>query len=49
MEDVLDVYSMPYNPAFPVLCMDEQPVQLLKDTRPTIQATLSHPRRPDYE
>jgi hypothetical protein len=49
MEDVLDVYSMPYNTAFPVLCMDEQPVQLLKDTRPMIQATLSHPRRPDYE
>lgn len=27
MEDVLDVYSRPYNPEVPVLCMDEQTVQ----------------------
>ena len=26
MEDVLDVYSRPYDAAFPVVCMDEQPV-----------------------
>ena len=33
MEDVLDVYSRPYNPKVPVLCMDEQPVQLVQETR----------------
>jgi hypothetical protein len=49
MEDVLDVYSMPYDPDFPVVCMDEQPVQLLKETRTPIPATLNHPRRVDYE
>ena len=49
MEDVLNVYSMPYDPDFPVLCMDEQPVQLLKETRHPIPATLNHPRRVDYE
>ena len=49
MEDVLDVYSMPYDPDFPVLCMDEQPVQLLKETRQPIVATANHPRRVDYE
>ena len=49
MEDVLNVYSMPYDPDFPVLCMDEQPVQLLKETRNPIPATLGHPRRVDYE
>lgn len=49
MEDVLDVYSMPYNPAIPVLCMDEQPVQLTQETRTPIPATNNHPKRVDYE
>jgi len=49
MEDVLDVYSRPYDPQRPVLNMDEQPVQLLKETRVPIAATASHPRRVDYE
>ena len=31
MENVLDTYAQPYDADFPVLCMDEQPVQLLKD------------------
>ena len=30
MEEVLDTYEKAYDPAHPVLCMDEQPVQLLK-------------------
>ncbi len=38
MEDVLDVYLRPYNPLFPVICMDEQPVQLVKETRTPIPA-----------
>ncbi|WP_456111649.1 hypothetical protein [Roseburia inulinivorans] len=29
MEDVLDVYELPYNPKRPVVCMDEKPYQLL--------------------
>ena len=33
MEDVLDVYEIPYNPAYPVACMDEKPYQLLGDAR----------------
>ncbi len=33
MEDVLDIYEMPYNPDFPVICMDEKPYQLLDDAR----------------
>ena len=49
MEDVLDVYARPYDVGFPVLCMDEQPVQLLKETRVPIAATKDHPRRVDYE
>ena len=39
MEEVLDTYEKPYDPACPVLCMDEQPVQLVKETRQPIPAT----------
>jgi len=49
MEEVLETYSRPYDPAFPVLCMDEQPVQLLKETRTPIPATAKHGKRVDYE
>ena len=38
MESVLDTYAMPYDPRFPVVGMDEQPVQLLKETRVPIPA-----------
>lgn len=49
MEDVLDVYAMPYKKLFPVICMDEQPIQLLGETRARISATMNHPERIDYE
>jgi hypothetical protein len=49
MEEVLDVYARPYDVGYPVLCMDEQPIQLLKETRTPIAGTKKHPRRVDYE
>jgi len=49
MENVLDTYSQPYEERFPVLCMDEQSVQLLKEVRVPIAATKHHARRVDYE
>jgi hypothetical protein len=49
MEEVLDTYATPYDSRRPVLGMDEQPVQLLKETRTPIPATKDHPRRVDYE
>jgi hypothetical protein len=49
MEVVLDTYAQPYDEQFPVLCMDEQPVQLLKETREPLAATTTQPRRVDYE
>jgi len=49
MEDVLEVYSRPYEPHVPVLCMDEQPVQLVEEARQPIAATADHPKRVDYE
>lgn len=48
-EKGLDTYEHPYNPAIPVLCMEEQTVQLLKETRPPIPATKEYRRRVDYE
>jgi hypothetical protein len=48
-EEVLETYAKPYDPARPVLCMDEQPVQLLKDPREPIPATAKHGKRVDYE
>lgn len=49
MEEVLDTYATPYNASVPVVCMDEQPVQLLNDTRFPIAGTKQHPQRVDYE
>lgn len=49
MEEVLETYAIAYDPRRPVLCMDEQPVQLLRETRVSIPATQDHGRRVDYE
>ena len=49
MEEVLETYEKPYDPRCPVVCMDEQPVQLLKETRTPIPATAQHGKRVDYE
>lgn len=32
MEDILDIYELPYNPQLPVICMDEKPYQLLGES-----------------
>ncbi len=49
MEDVLEVYERPQDPQQPVVCMDEQPVQLVKETRESLPATVGQPQRVDYE
>jgi hypothetical protein len=49
MEEVLDIYAMPYDPKCPVVCMDEQPVQLFKEIRTPVPATAEHSKRVDYE
>lgn len=49
MEAVLDTYAKPYNPKCPVICMDEQPVQLHQEVRVPIPATARHGKRVDYE
>jgi hypothetical protein len=49
MEDILDVYCLAYDPARPLVCMDEQPVQLLKETRAPEPAAPGRLTRYDYE
>jgi len=49
MEDVLDLYAEPYDPAKPVVCFDESSTQLLSDARPPIPVEPGKPRRQDYE
>lgn len=48
MEEVIDTYAQAYDARYPVVCMDEQPHQLLKETRVPIPATREHARRIDY-
>jgi len=49
MEDVLDVYQRPYDKNRPVVCMDEQPVQLLDEVREPLPARAGSVRKQDYE
>ena len=49
MEKVLDVYRRPYDAAFPVVCMDETPRQLISETREPVAAAPGRPAREDYE
>jgi len=49
MEDVLAVYARPYDPARPVVCMDEKPYQMLGHVRAPIPAGPGHDMRIDSE
>ncbi len=49
MEDVLEVYQRPRNPACPVVCLDETSKQLIAETRMPIKAKPGQPARVDYE
>ena len=49
MEDVLEVYTRPYDPARPVVCLDELSKQLVAETRIPIPVEPGQPERVDYE
>jgi hypothetical protein len=49
MEDVLDLYAEPADPARPVVCLDECPVQLRDDVRVPLPPAPKQPRRRDSE
>jgi hypothetical protein len=47
MEHVLEVYKQPYDPRFSVVCMDEQPKQLIRER--CLAAKPGKPARVDYQ
>lgn len=49
MEDVLEVYTRPYDRRRPMVCLDESSKQLVKETRCPIPARPGQPHRVDYE
>ena len=49
MEDVLDVYHRPFDPGRPVICIDEQPRQLVSETRVPLPPRPGNAARFDYE
>ena len=49
MEDVLEVYTQPYDPKRPQICMDETSKQLLSDVQEPLPMKPGHPERYDYE
>lgn len=49
MEDILDLYQQPFDESYPVICMDEKPLQLLDETRTAIPMEPGNPERQDGE
>jgi hypothetical protein len=49
MEDVLEVYTRPYDPTRPVVCLDEISKQLVAEIRSPWPAEPGQPARVDYE
>lgn len=49
MEDVLDVYTRPFDPKRPLVCLDELPKQLIGEVREPLPPLPGHPERIDYE
>jgi hypothetical protein len=49
MEDVLDVYTQPEDPRYPLVCMDESSKQLLREPRPSLPPAPHQPQRVDHE
>jgi hypothetical protein len=49
MEQLLDVYKRAYNENFPVICMDESPKQMIKETRTPIDMKPGHEAKEDFE
>lgn len=49
MEDILEVYARPYDPARPQVCLDEAAKQILSEVRPPIPMAPGRPERVDNE
>lgn len=49
MEQVLDIYKRPYDELYPVVCMDESPKQMIKETRVPVSMKPGQEARVDFE
>jgi hypothetical protein len=49
MEHILELYHLQYDSQIPLVCMDEQPVQLIKETRKPLATEPGKSARVDYE
>jgi DDE superfamily endonuclease len=49
MEDVLALYALPYDARYPTVCLDEKPVVLHADVRPSLPPAPGHVESRDYE
>jgi transposase len=49
MEDVLEVYTRPYDERFPQVCLDEKSKQLVDEVREPLALSPGRPARHDYE
>ncbi len=49
MESVLDIYKRPYNKDIPVVCMDESPKQMIRETRKAIEMKQGQEAKEDFE
>jgi hypothetical protein len=49
MEQVLDVYKRPYDEGFPIICMDESPKQMIKETKIPFPMKPGCDAKVDYE
>ena len=49
MEDVLEVYTRPHDPARPLVCLDETSKQLTRETRKPLPGKPGRAKRSDYE
>jgi len=49
MEDILDTYALPYDPEIPLICMDEQPAQLLGEYIEPIEIKPGDCKKEDFQ
>ena len=49
MEEILDIYCLPYDKDIPLICMDEKPYQLLDDVLKPLPMKTGRLKRIDYE
>jgi hypothetical protein len=49
MEQVLDVYKRLYDSDYPIVCMDESPKQLIRQTKIPVEMEPGQQRKEDYE